>query len=706
MKLDHEKTLQTWLDLKLEYCGFVLNGNKIKAAKAEKAIRLIESLAAENGIKLVETQDHIETINQLINIGQPPDGFSESPEAFFSHRVPEKKYKGDPANKFLDFLNTIEIRYRKGIKGSEGVIGTDSYGPFIPTQHQLLIIRKFINKFFVEKVPVRTVELKSRQQGFTTTYLALFAWVCAHVRNTQAMIVLDVSSHVGDKRMQVFKWLEHVSEVSTAFPRIISGGHSTKSIYLNNGSSITFIGARDVNPGTSTNPNLLLLSELDKYPAKNYSEIMASLVPAVAKEAGTAIVIESTSTGTGRYRSLYESAKEGKSGFDANFYSMLTTGEYRATLTDEDFDHRGFKWSAERQFGDIDYTKNDGSEISEKEYAKRYGIDEATIKWRREQITLLDNDRSRFNNEFPTTDAHAFDNSVRMFFNQALIDRLLAGEVKKDVSRYRPAYPKESFSPHTVLSYTRVLPRIIQDDGGEIHILSHPVAGEDYYAGLDTSEGIVRDGDSEENSETDFNVLFIMDKKGMPAAMYRSKAKVEAMWYPVISLCMYYNFAWLNAELPKADGLLSYIIGTQYPNLFTRAGDEDYRERVWTRINRSNRPTMLDGLRTTFQVNYKGFWYSPILHEFSQFLVYADGKPRAAPGEHDDIPMAAALADICRQTLLGIDKVKKQEIVADRSEEKPRFQVEIERMLDAGSEKYGKPAKRAHFLVDTRWKPL
>ena len=106
-----------------------------------------------------------------------------------------------------------------------------------------------------------------------------------------------------------------------------------------------------------------------------------------------------------------------------------------------------------------------------------------------------------------------------------------------------------------------------------------------------------------------------------------------------------YNSALLAVERNNHGQACWRIFGTWIirENVFCRRG------RTGWLTSAESRPVMIDHLEAALVVAPRSFRSLRLLNECRTFVRYADGRPGAAPGTHDDCVMAMAIAWAVRQ---------------------------------------------------------
>lgn len=541
---------------------------------------------------------------------------------------------------FEYFASLLKIRYRRGMTK-----GKERSGPFILNKAQKLAIGMIIKLAFVDRVPVRVNVLKSRQLGFTTLLLAFFIWVALTNKNFVYLIIIDRDDHMALKKAMIMDWLDTLSKLSDAIPKLKSGSISTKIWTFTNGSSVIFDSAKSINPGTSENPNALHLSEEPKWPSARPEQVKASLFPGIEDDELTFIIRESTAFGLGLFQRDFIKATQGRGTFIPIFVPWFMSEEYTSKVP------QGFK--LEKHLGRYqDFDQETNTAISEADYKIIHGLTNGQIAWRRRRID--DMGLSMFDQEFPTTPDHAFRSTQLGFFPTTVLTAMekgsktpiFVGDIFNDVDYFNGE----------VIHFSYLNPGLRESPAGGLSIYKNPVPGEKYFIGVDVAEGIVTLNDDGQE-DPDWTVFYLTDSKGELCALYRGREKPEDSWLPLILLGVYYNLAVINGEINNVGALLYLCIKTGYTELLVHdePRNRSRRDRTWTRTTPITRKIILQDLRSLWKENPRLCCSRVVYEEGISFIIDSrTGKPSAANGFKDDTILAAAICEHGRRAFYRI----------------------------------------------------
>jgi len=244
---------------------------------------------------------------------------------------------------------------------------------------------------------VRALFLKGRQQGCSTYVEARFFHKTTHRRGTKAFIL----THLDDATNNLFgmakRFYEHCPEVVRPS---IAASNAKELVFnlLDSGYKVGTAGSKGV--GRSDTIQLFHGSEVAYWP--NADAHVAGALQAVPDEAGTEIILESTSNGRkGLFYEMCERAMRGDGEYILVFIPWFWQREYRKAVT-ADF-------------------KPTGDELS---YGAAYALDNEQLAWRRAKIGELLGVHN-FRREYPATPEEAFEAEVPgALWNRAQIDGL------------------------------------------------------------------------------------------------------------------------------------------------------------------------------------------------------------------------------------------------------------------------------------------
>src|SRR5262245_44936803 len=178
---------------------------------------------------------------------------------------------------------------------------------------------------------VRALVLKGRQIGISTYIAARFYHATTHRRGCRTFIL----THLDDATDNLFGMVRRFHDGCPAPVKPQTGTASAKELYfagLDSGYKVGTAGNRAV--GRSETIQNFHGSEMAFWPAAE--EHSSGILQAVAKVAGTEIVLESTANGIGgAFHSQWKAAERGESEFEAIFLPWFLHEEYTRKAPDD-----------------------------------------------------------------------------------------------------------------------------------------------------------------------------------------------------------------------------------------------------------------------------------------------------------------------------------------------------------------------------------
>lgn len=555
----------------------------------------------------------------------------------------------------LYFIETcLKIDYRPGMNPAFPNGGS---GLLYLNDAQRLLLTEMIHDLLVDRIPVRYIILKARQMGCTTVLLAFQFWLTLILPGFRVLFIIDKNKHNLTKKEMVFRWYREVlREHTTSFRHnntaltISSMDQTMGIVILSNGSMFMFESAESRNPGSSERTSSLHCSEAPKWPEGRDQFVEASIKPTLPTAPFTMHVNESTAEGVGKFKRDWARAEKGEEhGYKAIFIPWFFSGEYAMEHS------RTFTfWDNDAELNDTD--PDTGLDISESEYAKKYQLSTQQIAWRRSQIKqTFGGDRILFDQEYPTTPAHAWRSVSTHYFPMRLL-KSLEGNLPKPV--FVGKVRNQTILQHTLPVLWNTVHPVLTPSGtsdSELIILEYPDPKKTYFLGGDLCEGkaIVDDKGS---LDPDWTVFPIHDEKGKCVARWRGRLLPEEAWVPLLLLGVYYNNAWICVERNgPGNTLWSWFIQTAYPRnvVMPEPKGRPYTDRAWVNVGK-NRDEFLADLRTLYVNNPQAIMDAVHLKECFTFIKNSKtGKAEAEPGAHDDIITSDMLAEFARLFILG-----------------------------------------------------
>lgn len=179
---------------------------------------------------------------------------------------------------------------------------------------------------FTDEMVKYNIILKGRQIGFTTWSLSYMLYSAITKSDTSYLMMTHhnkVTQSLLRRINKMYQSLPHDNpKYSHLFPKKIISNRD--EIYFENGSRIQVATAGGEDSISGNTFELIHLSEMAKYPNEAQEEIIATSIPALAKNPNSKIIIESTAMGFNTYQEMFMKAFRGKeSVWKAHFYSWL-----------------------------------------------------------------------------------------------------------------------------------------------------------------------------------------------------------------------------------------------------------------------------------------------------------------------------------------------------------------------------------------------
>ena len=254
-----------------------------------------------------------------------------------------------------------------------------------------LYVNDLIEKQKREKGYVRVLNLKARQQGFSTLYSGRGYHHTAFNSGKKAVVI----AHSQDTADELFNKVQTFQN-NINLPIETTRASAKEIVFdgLNSSFSVMSAGSKEIGRGHTI--NYLHASETPFW--QNAEMHIAGLLQAVPSGKyinGTEVIFESTANGaSGVFYNMWQEAVAGKSDYLAIFVPWYMTEEY----TTEPLP---------------DFTLNE----EEKEYQTIYNLSLGQMAWRREKIRDLNNDLDKFKQEYPANATEAFITSGTSFIN-------------------------------------------------------------------------------------------------------------------------------------------------------------------------------------------------------------------------------------------------------------------------------------------------
>src|SRR6266403_218643 len=368
--------------------------------------------------------------------------------------------------------------------------------------------------------------------------------------------------------------------------------------------------AENPDAGTGLTINHLVATEV-AYWGRDPESLLAQAKEAVPS--GGTKDYESTPNGMGGYFfEEWQRAQEPKAEFTSHFYPWWWHEEYKEDPP----------------------AKRDSMTEEEVKLAKEYDWTMKQLAWRRRKQVAL---RGKFPEKYPEDSVQCFLVSGSLFFDSEAL-RWLKFETQKKK-------PLDSYH------------------SGQLKIFKRRVKGRRYIIGADVAEGKLVSTDNQDASAA---VVLDVDT-GEQCAVYRSHLPPEDYAQDLVDLGQMYNNAQLAIERNGPGGSVILAVQRQllYGNIYYHK--EWYRERkqvipvAGNPTNLRTRPLALNRVAAAIRMAPEFIHSEDFVNECLTFVWRASSKqkmggkrvPQGAEGCHDDIVMAMAAGEYCRNVMLG-----------------------------------------------------
>ncbi|MBY6277962.1 MAG: DNA packaging protein [Symbiobacterium thermophilum] len=423
----------------------------------------------------------------------------------------------------------------------------------------------------------------------------------------------SVSKSLFVKLKKMYKNLPH--DKYDIFPKALLNNRD--ELYLENGSRIIIATAQGEDAISGNSFQLIHLSEMAKYPADVQEEIIATCIPALAKNESSAIIIESTAFGYNTYQEMFMKAwRDKESVWKAHFYSWLAKAyekQFKHTFDEAEAWFRANNNGRRMTYEDLEH--------DEKILRDKYGATYRQLMFRRYYIAT--NSLDKFKREFPTTPDEAFQTSNRSIFDTSKIIERLQYAIE-------PLETKEVYHE---------LPDILKPYVNKnLFIYRLPKKGVRMFAGIDVASGV----------KSDYTTCVIIDAEGKQmASWYSNDISVSRCAEIFNELLRFYNYAYVSIERNGVGQNLIEIMRRElnYMNmykekLFNATGKRVYKLGLY--ISNTNKSRIVEDFKRAFEEGYVLVECKRTLDEMKIFVESDNKKIGNKKGNnfHDDMVMA------------------------------------------------------------------
>lgn len=468
--------------------------------------------------------------------------------------------------------------------------------------------------------PVRVIILKARQLGFSTLVEGLLYQDTATHFGVDSLIV----AHSEDSTSNLFSMSRLFYETSPPQVRPMLRNSNARELRFENPtrdpeekkrlpglrSRIRCVTAGGKGIGRSYTLRNVHLSEFAFWEGDK-KEILTGILQAVPSSPGTMVIIESTANGFNEFHGLWEAAVKGESDFIPFFAPWYEEPAYSLPVPP------GTVWTAD-----------------ELELAERYKLRPEQLSWRRWCIkNNCSGSDDLFRQEYPSCPDEAFLlTGTPVFDNETIMQRREAAP--KPVKRGEFTYIDDGRTLSDI--------RFVERDDGIISIYKLPEDGRPYVIGGDTAgEG------------SDYFTAQVLDNaSGRQVAVLRHRLDEDLYAKQLYCLGMYYNTALIGVETNYSTYPVRELERLRYPRQYVRETMDSYthkmRQSFGFDTNSATRPVIIAELVKVMRDTPELVVDFATLGEMLTFVYNDRRRPEAAPGEHDDLVMALAIAHFIR----------------------------------------------------------
>ena len=466
--------------------------------------------------------------------------------------------------------------------------------PFILNSAQLHL-HNMLEKQLSQQGNVRALVLKARQTGISTYSQGRNFWKVTQNRNANAFVL----SHLAESTNAIFNMVRYFYDnlPHPAFKPPLSSSSASTLVFDDLNSRYRVGTARSTQTGRGQTNRFVHGSEVAFYPQG--SDITAGLLQTVGGKKSE-VILESTANGSGGWF------------YDQVMKSLRGESEWVTCF---------IPW-----FWMPDYRKKPSPyfEATPEEYdlAKRYGLDDAQLAFRRSKMDELGGSEL-FKQEYPGTPLEAFLTSGRCFVE----DKFL-GFCEDDC--YTPDFEGEIIGGHRE-----------SRSHGPYRQWYPPQPDENYCIGVDVAEGL---------AYGDYSCAQVLDSMGRQVACWHGHIDPWDWGNVVSQIGQLYNNAYVIVERNN-HGLttLRRLQELSYPNLFVEHSvDGAYADRQTKRggflTTSKTKPLIIDNLASLIRQHESGIADIELVNELRTYVIDEKGAFNSQQGCYDDRVMAYAIA--------------------------------------------------------------
>lgn len=459
-----------------------------------------------------------------------------------------------------------------------------------------------LQKEFIDKWDKYNIILKSRQLGFSTLSCGLSLYYACTQPNSDILLV----SYSIDSATAIFDRLKTMYNTIPKIVRPTLFNNNKKELKFDNGSRIVCATAGNKELARGMTLKFAHLSEYAFW-KENAPKQLLAIEQALAGQ----LVIESTANGLNHFNELWTKAEN-----EENLYKPFFFNWYQnKSMFKKDYEFAMQVW------------KNRGNKVPSYDELDEYeqdlynkGATTDQLIWRR--LKIANSSEEQFKQEFPSTPLEAFLTSGQGIFDVKFI---------AERSNYLPkciVKPKD-------------LPNSLKTVFGKSFFMWKPrEAGQRYYIGVDTGEGL----------KQDYSVVEVLNSEGEQVAEFYSNTVKPYEFAGIVSdIGVYFNNAYLVVE--KASSGHSVIDRLrhdyQYMNMHKHT-DYDARGKKRKKLgfvtNSTTKTMIINDFVEAVETGQVLINSKRLLEEMKVFVADSSGKMEAMKGRHDDTVMAFAMA--------------------------------------------------------------
>lgn len=475
---------------------------------------------------------------------------------------------------------------------------------------------------FTKEMVKYNIILKGRQIGFTTWSLAYMLWLALTKPDTNYLMMTHhnkVTQSLLRRINKMYQNLPHEKYPKLFSKKVIS---NRDEIYFENGSRIQVATAGGEDSISGNTFQLIHLSEMAKYGDEQQEEIIATSIPALAKNPDSKIIIESTAMGYNTYQGMFQRAyRGGETVWKAHFYSWLAkaySNQFKHSFDEAE------EWFRLHNKGERMSKKH--LEHDEMVLRDKYKATFRQLMFRRYYIET--NSEDKFMREFPTTPDEAFQTSNVSVFDTNKINERLANVVE-------PLPTNEIYGE---------LPEILKPYINKSLFIYHlPKPSVRMFGGVDVASG--------NGGNTDNSTCSIFNAEGQQMASFHANDVPVYEYAKVINaLGRYFNYAFLCVErnsfgtpllerLRKEHGYLNLLKS----KIFNERGKKKFQ--LGFQTTNVTKSILISDMKEYFEMNQINI---ECVNTLEEMKIYIDdnGKMgnKRGNGLHDDNVISIAMA--------------------------------------------------------------